>query len=309
MSVQRYIDDFLLSKEIEDGCSPNTIRAYKYDLDLFGSTLDVEKGIDDIRAIDIRAFLRILKERHYTKVALARKIACLKSFFEFLEKSEYVTKNPMKKINSPRIKVEEHLPKFLSVKEMSRFLKFLQSGRGINYTTRKRIYVVVRLLYATMARVSEISNANVGDIDFASGLIRLRGKGNKERIVPVDKGTLNLLREYLLERIDYKPSDPLLINKFRDRLSVRSIQRDIRIAKEKFGIEENRKITPHIFRHTGATHLRQAGMDISELQDILGHSSPNTTRIYAKNDIRRIKEIYQNKHPLTEEMSKFSTEI
>ncbi|MHA1111495.1 MAG: site-specific tyrosine recombinase/integron integrase [Promethearchaeota archaeon] len=298
MQIKNEIDDFLLSKEIETGCSPATIRAYQHDLKLFDQSLRPDTDINQINQIHVRAFLKILRDREYTKVAMARKIACLKSFFNFLEDSEMVIKNPMKKINSPRIKREEQLPKFLNLGDMISLLGFVKQGTGIPYTVRKRAYIMIRLLYSTMARVSEIANAQVGDIDFNSGIIKLRGKGNKQRIVPIDQETLNALNEYLADRISYSDSDPLLVNKYDKPLSVRTIQKDIQIVKEKFGMAKDKKLTPHVFRHTGATHLRQNGMDISELQDILGHSSPNTTKIYAKNDISKIKEEYTSKHPL-----------
>jgi site-specific recombinase XerD len=298
MQIKNEIDDFLLSKEIESGCSPATIRAYQHDLKLFDQSLRINTSIEQINQIHVRAFLKILRDREYTKTAIARKIACLKSFFNFLEDSEMILKNPMKKINSPKIKREEQLPKFLALGEMISLLGFLKQGTGIPYTIRKRGYIIIRLLYSTMARVSEIANARVGDIDFTAGILKLRGKGNKQRIVPIDQETLNTLNEYLRERISYSDSDPLLVNKYGNPLSVRTIQKDIQIIKEKFGLAKDKKLTPHVFRHTGATHLRQNGMDISELQDILGHSSPNTTRIYAKNDISKIKEEYTSKHPL-----------
>ncbi len=298
MQIKNEIEDFLLSKEIETGCSPATIRAYQHDLKLFDQSLRQSTSIDQINQIHVRAFLKILRDREYTKTAIARKIACLKSFFNFLEDSEMIIKNPMKKISSPRIKREEQLPKFLNLGDMISLLGFVKQGNGLPYTVRKRGYIIIRLLYSTMARVSEIANAQVGDIDFTTGILKLRGKGNKQRIVPIDQETLNSVTEYLADRISYSDSDPLLINKYGKPLSVRTIQKDIQIIKEKFGFARDKKLTPHVFRHTGATHLRQAGMDISELQDILGHSSPNTTRIYAKNDISKIKEEYTSKHPL-----------
>lgn len=298
MSIENYVEDFLLSKEIENGCSPNTIAAYKHDLSLFLKTLPPNCEISRVNHIQIRVFLKTLKDRNFTKTGIARKIACLRSFFNFLELSDIIIKNPMKKINSPRIKREENLPKFLNLKEMLALMRFVKEGKGIPYTTRKRAYVIIRILYSTMARVSEIANAKIGDVDFRNGVIRLRGKGNKERIVPIDNETIKMIRDYIADRIYYKDEDPLLVNKFGEKLSVRGIQKDIQTVKRKFGLSKERKLTPHIFRHTGATHLRQAGMDISELQDILGHSNPNTTRIYAKNDIGHIKKEYSDKHPL-----------
>ncbi|MHA1339263.1 MAG: site-specific tyrosine recombinase/integron integrase [Promethearchaeota archaeon] len=298
MSIQIYIDEFLIAKELEEGCSPNTINAYRHDLEMFQKILPDDISIEKITPSHIRIFLMHLKKKKYTKWGISRKIACLKSFFKYLELNEIIKINPMKKISSPKIKQEEHLPKYLTEQEIIDFMNFLKEGKGLSYHTRKRIYLIVRLLYSTMARVSEIANAKIGDIDFDNGLIRLRGKGNKERIVPIDPETLNLIQEYLKDRIIYNKEDPLLINAYGKPLSVRLIQMDIKKAKEKFGFSKSKRITPHVFRHTGATHLRREGMDISELQDILGHSSPNTTRIYAKNDITRIAISYKQKHPL-----------
>jgi site-specific recombinase XerD len=149
-----------------------------------------------------------------------------------------------------------------------------------------------------MARVSELCNIKINDIDFNRGYIRLRGKGNKERIVPVDNRTLEIFKEHIKNRISYDPEDYLLVNTRFQQLSPRIVQADIKSIKEKCGFPDSKIVTPHVFRHTGATHLRRSGMDISELQDILGHSSPNTTRIYAKNDITKLKQSYSTMHPL-----------
>jgi integrase/recombinase XerD len=149
-----------------------------------------------------------------------------------------------------------------------------------------------------MARVSELCDIQIKDIDFDKGYIRLKGKGSKERIVPVDYHTLKLFKEYLENRLSYTTEDYLLVNTRFQKLNPRVVQADIKTIKEKCGFPDSKIITPHIFRHTGATHLRRSGMDISELQDILGHSSPNTTRIYAKNDITKLRESYSAMHPL-----------
>jgi len=114
----------------------------------------------------------------------------------------------------------------------------------------------------------------------------------------VDHKTLELFEEHLQDRIEFSPEDYLVVNTRNEKLTPRVIQQDIKTIKEKCGFRDSKIITPHVFRHTGATHLRRSGMDISELQDILGHSSPNTTRIYAKNDITKLKEAYSIMHPL-----------
>ncbi|MFX0018819.1 MAG: site-specific tyrosine recombinase/integron integrase [Promethearchaeota archaeon] len=293
-----FIDDFLISKEVEEGCAPSTIKAYKYDLDKFiNSVGDIEINSPVLRQ-RIRLFLKKIKDIGYSKKGIGRKIASLRSYFKFLTLNEFLEKNPMSTIKSPKIKLEESLPKFLKISDIEVIFNKLKDRKLFNSKKSKRYYLIVRLLYSTMARVSELCNIQVKDIDFEKGYLKLRGKGNKERIVPVDKTTLEIFNEHLRNRISYNSEDYLLVNTWGKKLSPRVVQADIKIIKERCGFPDSKIITPHVFRHTGATHLRRSGMDISELQDILGHSSPNTTRIYAKNDITKLKQSYSSMHPL-----------
>lgn len=296
--VSDFIEDFLISKEVEEGCAPSTIKAYRYDLEKFINLVeDVELESPVLRQ-RIRLFLKKLKDLDYSKKGISRKIASLRSFFKFLTLNEFITKNPMATIKSPKIKLEESLPKFLDVSDIEVIFNKLNDWRLFNSRKSLRYYLTVRLLYSTMARVSELCDIKIKDIDFNKGYIRLKGKGGKERIVPVDQKTLELFKEHLSNRISYSSEDYLLVNTRNQKLNPRVVQADIKSIKEKCGFPDSKIITPHIFRHTGATHLRRSGMDISELQDILGHSSPNTTRIYAKNDITKLKESYSTMHPL-----------
>jgi len=291
-------EDFLISKKIEEGCTASTIKAYQYDLDKFISLVgDIDMNSPLIRQ-KIRLFLKKLNDMNYTKKGIGRKIATLRSYFKFLTLNEFIDKNPMSTIKSPKIKLEEALPKFLNISDVEVIFNKLKDRTLFNTKKSQRYYLIVRLLYSTMARVSELCNIKINDIDFNKGYIRLRGKGNKERIVPVDNGTIEIFKDHLIDRISYDPEDYLLVNTRYQQLSPRIVQADIKSIKEKCGFPDSKIITPHIFRHTGATHLRRSGMDISELQDILGHSSPNTTRIYAKNDITKLKQSYSTMHPL-----------
>ncbi len=293
-----FIEDFLISKEVEEGCAPSTIKAYQYDLDKFVSLVgDIDMNSPMVRQ-RIRLFLKKIKDKGYQKKAVARKIATLRSYFKFLTLNEFIVKNPMSTIKSPKIKLEEALPKFLDLSDIGVIFKKLKDRFLFNTKKSQRYYLIVRLLYSTMARVSELCNIKIRDIDFNKGYIRLRGKGNKERIVPVDNKTLDIFKEYLNNRISYDSDDYLLVNTRHQKLSPRIVQTDIKSIKEKCGFPDSKIVTPHVFRHTGATHLRRSGMDISELQDILGHSSPNTTMIYAKNDITKLKQSYSTMHPL-----------
>jgi len=296
--VSDFIDDFLISKEVEEGCATSTIKAYRYDLEKFISLVgDLTLESPMVRQ-RIRLFLKQLKDLEYTKKGISRKIATLRSYFKFLTLNEFITKNPMSTIKSPKIKLEESLPTFLDVSDIEVIFNKLKDRKLFNSRKSQRYYLIVRLLYSTMARVSELCDIKIRDIDFDKGYIRLKGKGSKERIVPVDYNTLNLFNEYLGDRISYTTEDYLLVNTRNQKLNPRVVQSDIKSIKEKCGFPISKIITPHIFRHTGATHLRRSGMDISELQDILGHSSPNTTRIYAKNDITKLRQSYSTMHPL-----------
>ncbi len=293
-----FISDFLVSKEVEEGCALSTIKAYRYDLDKFINLVgDIEINSLVLRQ-RIRLFLKKIKDMGYSKKGIGRKIATLRSYFKFLTLNELLEKNPMSTIKSPKIKLEESLPKFLKISDVEIIFNKLKDRKLFNSKKSQRYYLIVRLLYSTMARVSELCNIQVKDIDFEKGYLRLRGKGNKERIVPIDKTTLEIFNEHLRNRISYNSEDYLLINTWGKKLSPRVVQADIKIIKERCGFPDSKIITPHVFRHTGATHLRRSGMDISELQDILGHSSPNTTRIYAKNDITKLKQSYSSMHPL-----------
>ena len=293
-----FVEDFLISKEVEEGCAASTIKAYNYDLNKFMSLVgDIDMNSPMVRQ-RIRLFLKKLKDKEYKKKAIARKIATLRSYFKFLTLNEFIDKNPMSTIKSPKIKLEEALPKFLNISDVEVIFNKLKDRTLFNTKKSQRYYLIVRLLYSTMARVSELCSIKINDIDFNKGYVRLRGKGNKERIVPVDNRTLELFEEHIKDRISYDPEDYLLVNTRFQQLSPRIVQADIKTIKEKCGFPDSKIVTPHIFRHTGATHLRRSGMDISELQDILGHSSPNTTRIYAKNDITKLKQSYSTMHPL-----------
>nr|WP_147663926.1 site-specific tyrosine recombinase/integron integrase [Candidatus Prometheoarchaeum syntrophicum]QEE17005.1 putative tyrosine recombinase XerC-like protein [Candidatus Prometheoarchaeum syntrophicum] len=299
MKLSETFSDFLIAKEIEEGCSSSTIRAYSYDLKILERELG-DPHLNSIKIFHIRKVLKIFFDKKYSKQAIARKIACYKSFFNFCYENELISKNPMKAVKSPKIRPEESLPKFLSQQEVRDILSFLEENKKIPYTSRIRLTIIIRLLYASMARVSEISALKVFDVNFDQNLIKVRGKGNKERYIPIDLQTAKLLRIQIENQsvINKDKSSYLFLNNRGTQLKPRSIQQDIQNLKFLLGYSNDKKLTPHIFRHTGATHLRQNGMDISELQDILGHSSPNTTKIYAKNDLNRLKKSYIHYHPL-----------
>lgn len=296
------IEDFTITKRLEEGRSENTVRAYTHDLRMFfrfvvelarsmGSPITT---IADVKVAHVKRFLLSLDERSYTKVGIARKIATLKSFFNHARFMGLVQINPLDQVKSPHISEGEHLPKFLTKEEMDRVLDYVKERRWVQE------YIMLRFMYATMCRVSELCGIKVKDIDGHRGFVHLRGKGNKERWVPLDEKTLVLLQRFVLPG-RHASDDPLFTNKRGNAIQPRVVQALFQRLKEALGFPADKKMTPHVFRHTGATMLRRNGMDISELQDLLGHASPNTTRIYAKNDIEAINTSYKKMHPLNRE--------
>ena len=294
-----WMEDFLITKRLEEGRSENTIKAYRHDLKLFFRFLSrmAEKmdlrvnSLVAIKVAHVKRFLLSLNESGYTKAGLARKIATLKSFFNHLHFMGHIKVNPLDRVRTPKISRMEHLPKFLTQDEINKVLRHARQHYWV------QDYVLLRFLYATMCRVSELCNVKVGDVDFDRGIVRLRGKGNKERWVPVDAGTLSLVKKTgMLDR--KSPSNSLFVNKRGSRIRPRVVQSLFQQLKKDLHFPGEKKLTPHVFRHTGATLMRRNGMDISELQDLLGHASPNTTRIYAKNDIEKLHESYKKMHPL-----------
>lgn len=296
------IEDFTITKRLEEGRSDSTVKAYTHDLQAFFSFVLADArqagmtitSIAGIKTAHVKRFLLHLDEKGYTKRGLARKIATLKSFFHHAQFMGSIETNPMDRIKTPRISSAEHLPKFLTTDEARLVL---------DHTARHRWaaeHVMVRFMYATMCRVSELCALRVRDLDLERGAVHLRGKGNKERWVPVDPGTMTLVTRILFDGKP-GPDDPLFRNKRGRALTPRVVQAMFQEVKRELGLPASKALTPHVLRHTGATMLRRNGMDISELQDLLGHASPNTTRIYAKNDIETLHASYSRLHPLNKD--------
>ncbi len=298
MKISEAVEDFLLAKQIEEGRATSTVKAYRYDLAFFVKSVgDLE--VDRVSPLHVRQFLHVLADRQYTKKGLARKVAALRSFFNHLLFNDLIIKNPMDKIRSPQVRAEEDLPKFLAEAQIQRVLDDTPRLKDLGFRRRLRATMIIRLMYATLTRVGEICRVQLKDLDFNKGILRVRGKGNKERYVPVDTDTLAKVREYLTRTHSAgDPAEFVFHNPGGRPISPRSIQLDLKMTKTLLGLPESTKFTPHVMRHTGATHLRQRGMDLSELQDLLGHASPKTTRIYAKNDITTLKDHYSHLHPL-----------
>lgn len=286
--VQQFLD-FLKS---EKNASPHTVKNYQIDLREFFASLK-HKSLSDITYLDIRAFLAELKTRGFSKSTMSRKLACVRSFFKFLARENILTANPASGIATP--KRDKRLPEFLNADEITKLLDAPSQATW----EEKRDKAILETLYSSGLRVSELVGLNQEDLDLSGGLVRVRGKGKKERIVPVGRFALQAIQMYL-EKNSPKPCSetikrPLYINRLGSRLTDRSIRR--MILKYTRRIALNKEVSPHTLRHSFATHLLDRGADLRSVQELLGHENLSTTQIYTHVTTKRLKEAYDQAHP------------
>ncbi len=294
----RYMD--YLSDSV--GYSSNTINAYRRDIEQFieylknnlGSTR-IEDGDTGIDFHIIRQYLGELFQK-YTKKSIARKLSAIRSFFLYLEERGYIKKNPFPDIATPRI--EKKIPAHLSVDEMFALL----DSPGKKDISGIRDTAILEVLYSCGLRVSEMAQLNVSDIYFDERLIRVKGKGNKERIIPIGKKAIHELRNYIshTETIRNRlygsiEQSPVFLNLKGGRLTTRSISRIVKKYAFKSGIMK--AISPHAIRHSYATHLLDGGADLRSVQELLGHVSLSTTQRYTHVSLQRLMEVYDRAHP------------
>jgi integrase/recombinase XerC len=290
---------------MEKNASPHTCRGYQRDLEGFEDFLkssgmyltpsgDVDLGKVD--RIAIRKYLSFLFRRN-RKSSIARKISTLRSFFKYLVREGMVPSNPAKSVSTP--KVEKTLPTTLTVDEAFRLMGSPKSvfGKSSEGSKEKglRDRAILELLYSSGLRVSELVGLNWNQLDQDLGIVRVMGKGRKERIVPVGAKAIEALKAYLEERGSVEGGNPLFINSMGGRLTARSVGRLIKKYSRHSGIF--RKVSPHSLRHTFATHLLDAGADIREIQEMLGHSSLSTTQRYTHLSMGKLMEVYDRAHP------------
>ncbi len=281
----------------ERNMSPETIRAYEKDLHQFlrffeqgGAKCDPTQ-LDSLR---IREYLAYLKDKNYQKTTVVRKLATVRSFYKCLLRKGYVATNPLADIPTP--KVEKKVPHFLSTDEVEKLLN-APVGNGFQ-ASRDR--AILETLYSTGLRVSELTGLNVSDIDLTQELIRARGKGDRERIVPLGSFALQALKRYIelraqVPNINEKDGDALFLNRFGDRLSSRSIRKIIDKYIKVTGLSE--KTSPHTLRHSFATHLLNRGANLRTVQELLGHKHLSTTQIYTHVSTDNVKEAYEEAQP------------
>tara|TARA_B100000683_G_C12388002_1_gene514243 strand:- start:86 stop:1033 length:948 start_codon:yes stop_codon:yes gene_type:complete len=280
---------YLKSKSL----SENTIKNYFRDLIGYFNYLNQNNlpPSKSIKPEHIRKMLSFLIEKGFSKLSISRKISAIKSYINFLEKFNYSADNYSELITIP--KKTRNLPKVMTEKEINQLIKHVE----INIKKNFRDDALIELLYSTGLRVSEIANLKMGDIDFEKSEIKILGKGNKQRVVIFNNKSKEKIIKYLKndKRFISLKTEALFQNKFKKALSPRSIQRLLKKYLNFSGI--NSKYSTHTLRHTFATHLLEGGADIKVIQQLLGHSSPETTKIYTHVSSPTLKNVYNNSHP------------
>jgi integrase/recombinase XerC len=294
MSIDKELGQFLSYLKHERNASPHTIASYRRDLNQLGRFLE-ERGtvLTSVDNVILRSFLATLYERKIKKSTIARKLAAMRSFFQFCIRNKWIQDNPAKVVATPR--QDKHVPSFLSEQEMEAFLDLPRSDKPLDLRDK----ALLELLYATGLRVSELVGINIEDISFEERLIRVLGKGKKERIVPFGKMAEGSLNEYMRARIAIHQGKidekALFLNYRGERLTSRSVERIV--DKHIQSSAMRRKISPHSLRHSFASHLLSRGADLRAIQEFLGHESLATTQKYTHIDLKQLLEVYRKSHP------------
>jgi len=291
--IRGHIDPFLAVLREQKGYSPHTVRNYRTDLVHFVTFLETRRK--DVGATEIKAYLGSLFGR-YKRTTIARKLSSIRSFFAFLERKGVVGSNPAREISSP--KLEKYIPEYLTVDEVFRLLERPNKAEF----SGGRALAILELFYSCGIRVGEMAGLNISDIDFEERLLKVTGKGNKERVVPVGKHALGALQRYLDEtktirvKKGWKGQDSaLFLNRRGGRLSTRSIHRIVKKYASECRLSP--EISPHSLRHTFATHMLDGGADLRSVQELLGHESLSTTQKYTHVTLDRLMEVYDKAHP------------
>jgi integrase/recombinase XerC len=289
--MKEHIEKFLRYLEVQKDSSPHTLRAYRKDLEEFSAF--VKKEPDEIEMIDVRGFIAGQIRDGRERTTAGRRLASIRSFLKYLHREGYLKTNPAKLVSTP--KTQRLLPKFLTVDDA---FALVEQPQGIGFI-KARDRAILELLYSSGLRVSELAGLNVDDVNTREGLVKVRGKGKKERILPVGSKAVDAIKSYLVEKLLLKKRDrAMFLNRRGTRLSDRGIRRIVVKYAKAAGI--NGDIGPHTMRHTFASHLLQDGADLRVIQELLGHSSLSTTQKYTHLDIAHLMDIYDKAHPLSD---------
>ncbi|MCC7084584.1 MAG: tyrosine recombinase XerC [Pirellulales bacterium] len=293
------ISRFLQFLQVERNASDLTIKSYREDLDHLATFLAEASGgnspaAEAITTLDLRGYVAALHEAGYAKTTIARRLASMRSFFRFGQRDGWTKANPAKPLRNPR--KPRDLPHFLSSDDVGKLLEAPLANRPFGLRDR----AMLETMYSAGLRVSELVGLNDDDIDQSAGIMRVRGKGRKERLAPVGSYAHQaierwLQKRHLAESLKKSPSPPIFTNKFGKRLTTRSVGRLLEKHIETAGLD--RRTTPHTLRHSFATHLLDRGADIRSVQELLGHKSLGTTQIYTHLTTANLRKVYEKAHP------------
>jgi integrase/recombinase XerC len=295
--VDEHIDSFIEALKNKSSAE-NTIASYSFDLrDFAVFAASRNTALEKIDHLFIRDFLNYLyTERHLSKSSVSRKLACLKSFFKFLIREQQLKANPADLVSLPRL--PKKLPSYLAESEAAELVELPHGNSFRDIRSR----AILELLYASGLRVSELVGLNDDQLDMGQELVRVIGKGRKERIVPFGSFAARALQEYLEMRqglnystVDEDGRSPVFVSLKRRRLTARDVQRLVRDLR--LELTANRKVTPHTLRHSFATHLLERGADLRSIQELLGHESLSTTQKYTHVSVQHLKKEYDKAHP------------
>jgi integrase/recombinase XerC len=299
--MQHLIQDFFEHLALERNLSPHTLRAYQADLDRFIAFLAADYlGVEaktlrpaDVEPVAVRSFLAAMTREELSRRSQARALSAVKSLFKYACREGLLEKSPADAVRTP--KQEKHLPRHLRPDEMERLLDAPDGGGPL----ARRDRALIELLYATGLRVGELVSLDWPDLDLSARVLRVLGKGGKERMVPFGHPAVQALRHWLDDweslRKGQNEGEPIFLNHRGGRLSDRSVRRIVDRHTQSAGVPAG--VHPHTLRHTFATHLLEEGADLRTIQELLGHSSLATTQKYTHVEIERLLNIYRQSHP------------
>ncbi len=290
--LNRYIESFLSYLHTERRCSPNTRENYHRDLKRIKAFCEA-RGISDWRSLDVHGVRAYASSRHRNGVSartIARELSSLRSFFRFLLRENRVEFNPAAEVSAP--KVERKLPDALDVDQMARLLEIRE-----NDPLAVRDLAIMELLYSSGLRLAELTGLDLADLDLHEGLVRVTGKGDKTRVVPVGRAAREAIRNWLPLRAQCAPADEtaVFVGKQGRRLGRRAVEKRL----QRWGLRQglSGRVHPHMLRHSFASHLLESSGDLRAVQELLGHADISTTQIYTHLDFQHLARVYDSAHP------------
>ena len=287
-----YKDKFLNYLQYEKRYSPYTFKFYKRDLEEFEQFLEMEM-LDKVSNKTIKSYMYYLSKKGNTRRTIARKLSSLKSYYKYLRKNELSQEDPFALIEKQHI--SKRLPEVLSISEIIELMEIEIADKDY---LNNRNYLIVRILFSTGVRVSELTNIKLEHIDFNEGYLKVRGKGDKDRIVFFDEDTKNILYNFLQNdwpMFKKEETNYIFLNKFGNKISERSVELILQEKGRK--MKSPKEIYPHMLRHSYASSLLESGADLRVIQELLGHTSLQATQVYTSLSNQKLQKNYLDSHP------------